>query len=132
MTGVICRVVTPKDKERYPSPLTRKKQYYFYLKGFINVNVRWSVIYLLHRWSQNSSVTTELLRWRVWHFDVGSVMSLIKSSIIIYSGYEVKLFMERYSISNNWHENSFSTLHFFKSLMNFPWCLTKRLSCKIK
>ena len=23
MTGVICRVVTPKDKERYPSPLTK-------------------------------------------------------------------------------------------------------------
>ena len=25
-TGVICRVVTPKDKERYPSPLTKQKE----------------------------------------------------------------------------------------------------------
>ena len=24
MTGVICRIVTPKDKERYPSPFTKQ------------------------------------------------------------------------------------------------------------
>ena len=24
VTGVICRVVTPKDKERYPRPLTKQ------------------------------------------------------------------------------------------------------------
>ena len=49
MTGAICRVVTPKDKERYPSPglsiaLSCKNIIisweYFYLKGFLNVNVR--------------------------------------------------------------------------------------------
>ena len=118
MTGAICRVVTPKDKERYPSPglsiaLSCKTwEYYFYLKGFLNVNVRWSIIYLWYRWSQYSYVITELPRWRVGNFDVSSVMSLIKSYSMIYSDYEDKLFMERYIIYNNWHRKSFSTLHF--------------------
>ena len=62
MAGVICRVVTPKDNERYPSPLTRQDSINFYLKAFVNVNVRRSVIYLLHRLSQNCCVIKELPR----------------------------------------------------------------------
>ena len=58
----------------------------------MNVNVRSSVIYILHRLSQNSCVITELLRWRVGHFEIGSVMPLINISSMFYSGYEVKFF----------------------------------------
>ena len=133
MTGAICRVVTPKDKERYSSPglsialSCKTREYYFYLKGFLNVNVRWSVIYLLYRLSQYSYVITELPRWRVGHFDVSSVMPLIKSYSRIYSDYEDKLFMERYIIYNNWHRKSCSTLHFLDVFDEFSLMAYKTL-----
>ena len=81
-TGVICRVITPKDKERYPSPLTkqiaqglelyiglshlktrkgiqapfRKKYEEKNLMRFVETNIRWGIIYFVFTSPQNSSI----------------------------------------------------------------------------
>ena len=74
MTGVKCSIAKPKDK--ISKPLYRARQYLFYWKSFLTVNLKRSVIYLLHRLSQNNCVITELPRLTYQEFQVQFLVAI--------------------------------------------------------
>lgn len=74
MTEVKCSVAKPKDK--ISKPPYKARQYLFYWKSFLTVNLKRSVIYLLHRLSQNSCVITELPRLTYQEFQVQFPVSI--------------------------------------------------------